>query len=135
MKPVIIGCSEIKPQSELGGQELPERDVSETKVFRHHCHLGVAFPAGCKELPCLVPHLIGTHLLTKELVGDPLDRDINLRYFRVIEGLRVAKGCCAVTSSKSIKTPFMLQAGTLRLIFQRVSLLSLLIFRCLKIRS
>ena len=50
MKPVIIGCPEIKPQSELGGQELPERDVSETKVFLHHCHLGVAFPAGrcCK---------------------------------------------------------------------------------------
>ena len=30
------------------------------------------------------------HPLTKELVGDPLDRDLNLRYFRVIEGLRVA---------------------------------------------
>ena len=32
----------------------------------------------------------GTHPLTKELVGDPLDRNLNLRYFRVIEGLRVA---------------------------------------------
>ena len=48
MKPGIIGCPEVKPQSELGGQELPEKDVSETKVFRHHCHLGVALPAGCK---------------------------------------------------------------------------------------
>ena len=46
MKPVIIGCPEAKPESKLGGQELRERYVSETKVFRHHCHLGVAFPAG-----------------------------------------------------------------------------------------
>ena len=30
------------------------------------------------------------HPLTKELVGDPLDRDLNLRYFWVIEGLCVA---------------------------------------------
>ena len=35
--------------------------------------------------------MIGTHPLTKELVGDPLNRDLNLRYFRVIEGLRVAR--------------------------------------------
>ena len=48
MKQVIIGCPEVKSQSELGGQELPERDVSETKVFRHHCHFGEAFAAGCK---------------------------------------------------------------------------------------
>ena len=41
MKPVIIGCPEVKPQSELGGQELPERDIGESKVFLHHCHLGV----------------------------------------------------------------------------------------------
>ena len=32
MKPVIIGCPEVKPQSELGGQELPERDIGKAKV-------------------------------------------------------------------------------------------------------
>ena len=90
MEPVVVGCPEVKPQSELGGQELPERDIGEAKVFRHHCHLGMTFPAGREQLPRLVPHLIGTHPMTIELVGDPLDRDLNLRYFRVIKGLRVA---------------------------------------------
>ena len=90
MEPVVGGYPEVKPQSELGGHVLPERDMGEAKVFRHHCHLGVKFPAGREQLPRLVPHLIGTHPLTKELVGDSLDHDLNLHYFRVIEGLRVA---------------------------------------------
>ena len=136
MEPVVVGCPEVKPQSELGVQELPERDIGEAKVFRHHCHLGVTFPAGREQLSRLVPHLIGTHPLTKELVGDPHDRGLNLRYFRVIEGLRVAsEGLFRGGVLEEHQDPFMLRAGTLRLIFQRVSLLSLLIFRCLTIRS
>ena len=35
-----------------------------------------------------------------------------------------AKGCCAATSSKSIKTPFMLRAGTLVDIPEGVALVS-----------
>ena len=36
------------------------------------------------------PELLGTHPLTEELVGDPLDGDLTFGYFRVIEGLGVA---------------------------------------------
>ena len=38
-----------------------------------------------------------------------------------------AKGCCAAPSSKSISIPFMLRADTLRLIFQMVSLLMIIV--------
>ena len=134
MKPVIIDCPEVKPQSELARQKFSQRVVSETKVFRHHCHLAVAFPAGrcSKQLPRLVPHLVGSHPLAEEMIGDSLDRDLNLRYFRVIEGLRVAsEGLLRGNVLKERRDT----SGTLRLIFQRVSLLSLLSFRCLRIRS
>ena len=46
-----------------------------------------------------------------------------------------AKGCCAATFSKSIKMPFMLRAGTFRLMFQRLLDLSIVIFRCRSTRS
>ena len=46
-----------------------------------------------------------------------------------------AKDCCAATFSKSIKMPFMLRAGTVRLMFQRVLDLSIVIFRCRSTRS
>ena len=45
--------------------------------------------AGCKVLLCLVPHLIGAHPLTVELVGDALDGDLHFRYFGVVKGLSV----------------------------------------------
>ena len=38
----------------------------------------------------LVPHLIGGHPLTVELVGDPLDGDLHFRYLGVVKGLSVA---------------------------------------------
>ena len=90
MKPVIIGCPEVKPQSELGGQELPQRNVSETKVFRDHGQLGMSLAAGDEEFLRLAPLLISAHPLAEELIGDPLDRDLNLRDFWVEEALRVA---------------------------------------------
>ena len=34
--------------------------------------------------------MVGTHSLTKELVGVPLDRDLHFGYFGVVEGLGVA---------------------------------------------
>ena len=101
MKPVIIGCPEVKPQSILVCQEFSQRDVCQGQVF----------------LQCLVPHLIGTHSLTEELVWDPLDGDLTLGYFRVIEGLGVrSEG----QHPQRASTPFMLRAGTLRLNIQRV---------------
>ena len=49
--------------------------------------------AYCQAMPqstfCLVPHLIGAHLLTVELVGDTLDGDLHFRYLGVVKGLSV----------------------------------------------
>ena len=47
--------------------------------------------AGCKVLLCLVPHLIGAHPLTVELVGDAIDGELRFRYFGVVKGLSVAR--------------------------------------------
>ena len=43
-----------------------------------------------KVLLCLVPHLIGAHPLTVELVGDALDGDLHFRYLGVVKGLGLA---------------------------------------------
>ena len=89
----MIGCPEVKPQSELAFQKFSQRDVCQGQVFCHHWHIKMMLSAGwcCKYLlPCLIPHLVGTHSLTKELVGDPLDSDVHFGYFRIVEALRVA---------------------------------------------
>ena len=43
-----------------------------------------------KVLLFLIPHLIGAHPLTVELVGDTLDGDLHFRYLGVVKGLSVA---------------------------------------------
>ena len=55
-----------------------------------------------------------------ELVGDPLDCDLQFRYLGVVNAsVLQAKGCCATTFSKSIKMPLMMRADSFRLMFQR----------------
>ena len=58
---------------------------------RRRCDIGVTLTAGWRgeELPRLVPYLIGTHALRIELIRHPLDSNLNLWYFRVIEGLSI----------------------------------------------
>ena len=62
------------------------------QVFCVRSYVGVTLTAGrCRKvLLCLVPHLIGAHPLTVELVGDALDGDLHFRYFGVVKGLSVA---------------------------------------------
>ena len=116
MQAVIIACPEVKPQGVLAGQEFSQINVCQ--VFCGRSYVGVTLTAWrCRKvLLCLVPHLIGAHPLTVELVWDALDGDLHFCYLGVVWVLR-AKGCCAATFSKSIKMPFMLRAGTFRLIF------------------
>ena len=87
---MIVAISGLFSYPFIRGQELPQRYVSETKVFHDHGHLEMSLAAGSKQFPRLVPHLVGTHSLTKELVGDPLDSDLLFGYFRIVEALRVA---------------------------------------------
>ena len=130
MKPVIIGCHEVKPQSELGGQELPQRYVGD------HGHLGMSLAAGGKEFLCLAPLLISAHPLAEELIGDPLDRDLNLRDFWVEEALRLAsKGLLCGNILEEHQDALHAAGGHVKLMFHRVSLLSLLILRCRSTRS
>ena len=71
--------------------------------------------------------------MTVELVGDPLDGDLHFRYLGVVKGLSVAiEELLRVDILEDIKMPFMLRAGTFRLMFQRVLDLSIVIFRCRK---
>ena len=135
MKAVIFACPEVKQQGVLAGQEFSQIDVCQGQVFCDRSYVAVTLTARRKVLLCLVPYLLGAHPLTVELVGDALDGDLHFRYLGVVKGLSVAKGCCAATFSKSIKMPFMLQAGTFRLMFQRVLDLSIVIFRCRSTRS
>ena len=90
MKAVIIACPEVKPQEVLAGQEFSQIDVCQGKVFCDRSYVGVTLTARRKVLLCLVPHLIGAHPLTVELVGDALDGDFHFRYLGVVKGLSVA---------------------------------------------
>ena len=121
MKSVVIAGPEVKPQDVLAGPEFSQIGVCQGHVICDGSYFWVRLTAGrCRKvLICLVPHLIGAHPLTVELVGSPLDGNLHFRYFGVVKGLSVgAKGCCAATFSRSIKMPFMLRAGTVRLMFQ-----------------
>ena len=82
MKPVIIACSEVKPQGVFAGQEFSQIEVCHGQVFCDRSYFGVTLTAvRCRKVfLCLVPYLIGAHLLTVELVGDPLDGDLHFRY-------------------------------------------------------
>ena len=92
----------------------------------------MSLAAGGEELLCLAQLLESAHPLTKELFR-PLDSDLDLRNFRVIEALGVvSKGLLRVNI---LEEHFMLRAVTLRVMFQGVSLLSLMIFRCLSTLS
>ena len=71
----------------LVGQEFSQIDVCQDQVFCDPS--GVSLTARHKVLLCLVPHLIGAHPLTVELVGDPLDGDLHFRYLGVVKGLSV----------------------------------------------
>ena len=53
-------------------------------------YVGVTLTARRKVLLCLVPHLIGAHPLTLELVWDALDGDLHFCYLGVVKGLSVA---------------------------------------------
>ena len=81
MKTVIIACPEVKPQGLLAGQEFSQIDVCQGQVFCDRSYVGVSLTAKRKVLLCLVPHLIGAHPLTVELVGDALDGDLHFRSF------------------------------------------------------
>ena len=92
MKAVIIACPEVKPQGVLAGQEFSQIDVCQGQVFCGRSYFGVTLTARqCRKvLLCLVPHLIGAHPLTVELIGDGLDGDLHFRYLGVVKGLSVA---------------------------------------------
>ena len=91
MKAVIIACPEVKPQGVLAGQGLSEIHVCQGQVFCDRSYVGVTLTARRKVLLCLVPHLIGAHPLSVELVGDALYGDLHFRYFGVVKGLSVAR--------------------------------------------
>ena len=78
MKGVISACPEVKPQGVLAGQEFSQIDVCQGQVFCDRSYVGVTPTASrCRKvLLCLVPHLIGAHPLTVELVGGALDGDL-----------------------------------------------------------
>ena len=84
MTAVIIACPEVKPQGVLSGQEF-----CQSQVFCDRSYVGVTLTARHKVLLCVVPHLIGAHPLTVELVGDAVDGD-HFRYLGVVKGLSVA---------------------------------------------
>ena len=92
MKAVIIECPEVKPQGVLAGQEFSQIDVCLGQVFCDRSYVGVTLTAGrCRKvLLCLVPHPIGAHPLTVELVGDALDGDLHFGYLGVVKCLSVA---------------------------------------------
>ena len=92
LKAVIIACSEVKPQGIIAWQEFSQIDVCLGQVFYDRSYVGVTLTARrCRKvLLCLVPHLIGAHPLTVELVGDALDGDLHFRYLGVVKGLSVA---------------------------------------------
>ena len=73
-------------------QEFSQIDVCQGPVVCDCSYFGMTLTAGrCRKvLLCLVPHLKGAHPLTAELVGDPLDDDLHLRYLGVVKGLSVA---------------------------------------------
>ena len=121
MKAVIIACHEVKPHGVLAGQKFSQIDVCQGQVFCDRSYFGVTLTAGRKVLLCLVPHLIGAHPLTEELVEDALGGELHFCYFGVVKCPSVAsEGLLRGNISKSIKIPFMLRAGTFRLMFQRV---------------
>ena len=128
MKAVIIACSEVKPQGALAGQEFSQIDVCQGRVFCDRSYVGVTLTARRKVLLYLVPHLIGAHPLNVELVGDALDGDLHFRYLGAVKGLSVASE--GLLRGDILEMPFMLWAGTFRLMFQRVLDLSIVIFRC-----
>ena len=90
MKAVIIACPEVKPQGVLAGQEFSQIGVCQGQVFCDRSYVGVLFTTRRKVPLCLVPHLIGAHPLTVELVGDALDGDLHFRYLGDVNGLSVA---------------------------------------------
>ena len=92
MKAVIIACPEVKPKGVLAGLEFSQLDVCQGQVFCDRSYVGVTLTARrCRTvLLCHVPHLIGAHPLTVELVGDALDCDLHFRYLGVVKGLSVA---------------------------------------------
>ena len=90
MKAVIIACLDVKPQGVLAGQEFSQIDVCQGQVFCDRSCVEVTLTTWRKVLFCLVPHLIGAHPLTVELVGDALDGDLHFRFLGVVKGLSVA---------------------------------------------
>ena len=90
MKAVIIACPEVKSQGVLAGQEFSQIDVCQGQDFCDRSYVGVTLTAKRKVLLCLVPHLIGAHPLTVELVGDTLDGDLLFRYLGVVKGIGVS---------------------------------------------
>ena len=107
MKAVIIACPEVKPQGVLAGQEFSQIDVCQSQVFCDPSYVRVTLTARRKVLLCLIPHLIGAHPLTVELVGDALDGDLHFRYLGVVKGLSVAReGLLRGDILESIKMPF-----------------------------
>ena len=119
MKSVVTACPDVKPQEVLADQEFSQTDVCQGQVFCDRPYFVVRLTAGrcCKVLLCLIPHLIGVH----QLFENPLDGDLHFVIWGLYKATVLrAKCCCAATFSKSIKMPFMLQAGTLRLMFQSI---------------
>ena len=118
--------------------KISQIDVCHGQVFCGRSYFGVTLTAGrCRKvLLCFVPHLIGPHPLTVELVGNSLDGDLHFRYLGVVKGLSVAReGLLLGDILESIKMPFMLRADTFRLMFQKVLYLSIVIFRSRSTRS
>ena len=92
MKAVIIACPEVTPQGVLASQEFSQIDVCQGQVFWDRSYVrGTLTARRCRKLLlCLVPHLIGAHALTVELIGDALDGVLHIRYLTVVKGLSVA---------------------------------------------
>ena len=131
MKAVIIACPEVKPHGVLAGQKFSQIDVCQGQVFCDRSYFGVTLTAGRKVLLCLVPHQIGAHPLTAELVGDALDGDLHFCYFGVVKGLGVAsEGLLRGNILEEHQDSLHAAGGTFRLMFQRVLDLSIVIFRC-----
>ena len=73
--------------------------------------------------------------MTVELVGNALDGVLHFRYLGVLKGLSVASERVVARQHSRRKMPFMLRAGTFRLMFQRVLDLSIDIFPVIQDRK
>ena len=87
---VVVRGPEVQPQGVLGCQVLGERHIRQSKIFRDRTYRGVPPGAACMKLSGLVPLLVRAKPLDVQLIRDVLDGNLDLRDFRIVEGLGVA---------------------------------------------